>query len=61
MIARAMSALALAGLVLAGALPARSATLDEVKKRGELRVAADPTAGAPYYVKAAEGYTGFDD
>lgn len=60
MIARALQAASLAGLVLAGALPAHAASLDEVKRRGELRVAADPTAGAPYYVKAAEGYTGFE-
>lgn len=51
---------ALAGLVLAGAQPVCAASLDEVKHRGELRVAADPSSGAPYYMAAGEGFTGFE-
>lgn len=51
---------ALAGLVLAGAPPVCAASLDEVKHRGELRVAADPSSGAPYYMPAGAGFTGFE-
>jgi ABC-type amino acid transport substrate-binding protein len=57
---RRLAVPALAGLVLAGALPAQAASLDDVKHRGELRVAADPSSGAPYYIPAGEGFTGFE-
>jgi ABC-type amino acid transport substrate-binding protein len=52
--------LAAAGLALAATLPAHAASLEEVKRRGELRVAVDPAAGQPYVTKVGEGYAGFE-
>ena len=54
------AAIAAAGLVLATAWPATAANLEEVKRRGELRVALDPAAGQPYVAKVGENYVGFE-
>jgi polar amino acid transport system substrate-binding protein len=54
-----MGALA-AGWLLAAGLPAQAAPLEEVQRRGELRVAADPSAGQPYFAQSGEAFTGFE-
>jgi polar amino acid transport system substrate-binding protein len=57
---RLIGALLAAGCLLAAGLPAQAAPLEEVKRRGELRVAADPSAGQPYFAQSGEAFSGFE-